>query len=265
MKIADFLKLPKTKEQYIDDFTHRLNLFGVYDSNLTDLNVYNLDISKIEVFNVFDDCLDGRRGLWIYYATYENEPFAFWYTAGREGNDSKKGFVINKDVFKNAIGYLRTFTETDLDNEVDINTDFRELNKIYGYDLTNLILKPNHELKFKVDDIVEISNFSYINLKNETIRAKIIRTNNKTDLDTYVVELLDYKEVPTFVKGVVGSRGTIFTKLFPKNQKLKISDIYLSNDELTAEQNEVIQKYINSNKSVKFPISYKDENDMKLL
>lgn len=140
MKISDFLKLPRTKEKYINRFLNRLRLFNIYDSDLESIDCYNNIIDRYEVYELYKEELDYRRGIWLYVAEFDGEPVAFWYEADREGDDSNSGYILNKVKFFESLDYLRTFIKVNLDYyiETDVNQDFITLDKIYGYDMTKL-------------------------------------------------------------------------------------------------------------------------------
>ena len=140
MKIKDLLELPKTKEDYIDAFTNRLKLFDIYKFDSWDIDIYNNNIDRLQVYNLYSDCLDGRRGLWIYSVYFDNEPIALWYEAGREGDDFNEGFIINEKLFSDAIEYLKTFiNKEEYIKETNINDYLQKLDTIYGYDLKSIL------------------------------------------------------------------------------------------------------------------------------
>ena len=115
-------------------------MFDVYKFDSWDIDTHNNNIDRLQVYNLYSDCLDGRRGLWIYSVYFDNEPIALWYEAGREGDDSNEGFIINEKLFSDAIEYLKTFiNKEEYIKETNINEDLLELDTIYGYDLKSII------------------------------------------------------------------------------------------------------------------------------
>lgn len=263
MIIRDILKLKKTKSN-LYNFTRRLDLFNVdtsLDYYMDDEDVKNEN--RFEVFEILNQMSDHRRGLWFYSIYFDNEPIAIWYEAGREGDDSNKGYIINKIQFLNAIKYLESFKEQDI-KEINIDDDIQELDYIYGYDTSKLLFDNNFDLKYKENDIVIIDSVEelYSDIKEKNILCQIVKTDAKSSAFTYTLDLLEYKRIPTF-----DQKGNISYNNFKKYDIIDWKQVDFINEDynsLNEAQKDCIKKYIFDDiLKVSFTIPFKEENLLK--
>lgn len=151
MKIKDILENCEKKEGSIYSFLKILEkgAFDYYKNINSWFNFDDIENNKFKVFNLYKDMFDERRGIWLNVAYYEDKLIAFWYAAGREGEDSYNGYVINKTKFIEGIKYLEELSEEINIEEVSEEEDIEEINYIYGTDMSKKIMDINLNLKYK--------------------------------------------------------------------------------------------------------------------
>lgn len=265
MIIKDILNLDKRKVD-LYNFSQRKDLFEIETTidYYMDNNYVNNE-NRFEVFEIFNEMSDSRRGIWFYSAYFDNEPIALWYEAGREGDDSKKGYILNKTKFIECIRYLESFKEQDI-KEININDDIQELDYIYGYDISKLLFNHNFDLKYKIDDIVILEQVEdiYPEIKDKNIFCKIIKTDNQSSAFTYQLELIDYKQIPYFdLKNTRNISHKIFkiTDVLHYNEMMSEEKSY---NDLNESQLKVINDFLFDKISLpKITLAYYEENLIK--
>lgn len=264
MKIKDILKLEKRKVD-IYNFINRLNLFDIEHTISDYSNVYEEKNTRVQIFEVYNKMVDYRRGIWIYSIYFDNKPIAIWFEAGREGDDSNKAYIIDKTNFIQAIKYLESLNDIEL-NEVDINENIKELDEIYGYDMSEELFQNDLDLKFKVNDIVLIESVeeAYPEIKDKNIFCKILKTNNKSSAFTYELELVDYKMIPCFVDLKEIKINYNFLKMTDIVELNSVTYNESDYNKLNEKQKQVIQDYLYDKiLKPKITLTYEEEKILK--
>lgn len=267
MIIKDVLNCEKRKVD-IYNFSQRIDLFNIENCVNYYLSDDNINNTRFEVFEIYNQMSDSRRGVWLYSVYFDNEPIAIWYEAGREGDDSKKGFVLNRKKFVESIKYLESFNDYDDIEEFDINKDLQALDYVYGHDMTKELFNYNFDLKYKVDDIVilEQINEVYPEITEKNIVCKIIDIDNKSSAFTYQLELIDYKQIPYFDKN---NGHKVSYKIFKKLDVLHYNEMMSeehSYGDFDERQKEIINDFFfNKIVSPKVTLGYIEENLIKSL
>ncbi|HCH9337301.1 TPA: hypothetical protein PNO69_004497 [Salmonella enterica] len=83
---------------------------------------------KIKVLKEFD--FDGRRFWRLQTLWIDNKPVMIMQNAGREGDDHRKRFITNKELYKEVVSYVRELIGENLEDSFN---DFIDENTPYNY------------------------------------------------------------------------------------------------------------------------------------
>lgn len=265
MKIKDILDNCEKKEGDIYSFIKSLKSINVEHKLNKYFDFESIKDCKFKVYNLYKYMSDERRGIWINVAYFEENLVSFWYSAGREGDDSYNHFVLNKEYFLKSIKYLEEISLTEEDYEIFeylIDEEIKELDYLYGADMSKLLLNLNLDLKYKIGDIVNLNIEEDKNLFPEIektyLRGEITYIDPKSSACSYKIKILDYKEIICF-NGKNTKRN-----LFLKTDVLNYTDLFNTDIpflELSKDQKDTIIKYMFEKvKHMIIDLSYIEEN-----
>lgn len=114
-------------------------LKGFYYNHIPEIEdeLWGLNNENVEIKYYKDHSFDGRR-VWVLASVwYENEPVMIIQNAGREGDDHRKRFVTNKELYIKMVQYIMNLllVDKDIDDICDENDDISGLASFYGYKL----------------------------------------------------------------------------------------------------------------------------------
>lgn len=98
--------------------------------------------TKIKIHVLKDFNFDGRRGWMLSIVYFEDKPFMITQNAGREYDDIFNKFIIDNELYKESIRYLKTILPEDIETypEIDLNSEevFNKIttfydNSLFGY------------------------------------------------------------------------------------------------------------------------------------
>jgi len=142
---------------------------------------------------------DGYRGIWVYSISFQGEQIALYLKGGRDGRDSKKYCVTNKNKYIEAMTYLENLLKDDTHdiNIIDANEELEELNMFYSTDMTQAILDIDLRFNVKVGDTIlvdiEYNNEDGNPIVFKQVRGQITKLKGDTLVDPVSIRLLDYK------------------------------------------------------------------------